>query len=458
MEYRREEENESTTKPELQQAKTLDLKPSANGHLMEPIEAAWLLWGRRRLLIWLTTAGLVLATAIAFLLPKWYTATTRLMPPGFGSNSALALALPALGGGSTGGTGNSITSLAGQLLGLNGSGGELYVGVLGSRTIENHIIHEFGLMKLYGTHYPSVARKDLAASTDVGVDENSGIISISVTDKDPKRAAAIAKAYVEELNKVLARVNTSSAHRERVFLQKRLAKEKTQMAAAAKAFSEFASKNAAIDIPEQAKAMVTAAAELQGQLIAAQAQLHGLEQIYTPENSSVKTVKAQIAELQREIDKFGGKNVNPSTDATLGKNELYPSIRQLPLLGVKYLDLYRQNKIDEEVYELLTKEYEIARIEEARDLPTAEVLDPAVVPRKKSWPHRLYIMLGGMFFTFVLGAGWVVGRAMWNRVDPQQPWKVLSEEVYSTCMNHPVVARSTSLFRRNHRNGTDSSS
>jgi capsule polysaccharide export protein KpsE/RkpR len=462
LEYPNKESGLATT-PELEQGNMLELKAARNGHLMEPIEAAWLLWGKRRFLLRLTVVGLALATLIAFLLPKWYTATTKLMPPNYSTNSALALALPALSGGSGSGgsTGSSITGLASKLLGMNSSG-DLYIGVLRSRTIEDHIIQRFGLRNLYHARYPSDARKKLAGLTYINSDANTGIITLSVEDKDPKRAAAMAQAYITELNKVLATVNTSSAHRERVFLEQRLATVKAQMEKASKEFSQFASKNAAIDIPAQAKAMVTAAAELQGQLIAAQAQLRGLEQIYTDKNSRIRQMKALIGELQHQINKFGGKDVNPSNGTTLGKNELYPSVRQLPLLGVKYLDLYRENKIDEAVFELLTKEYEIAKLEEARDLPTAEVLDPAIVPQKKSSPHRLYIMLSGMCFTFVLGVGWILGKSTWECVDPQQPWKILGQEVYGTCKNHPAavrvsrgVDRAVSIFRRNHNsNGT----
>ena len=127
---------------------------------------------------------------------------------------------------------------------------------------------------------------------------------------------------------------------------------------------------------------------------------------------------------------------------------------------MRYLDLYRQNQIDEAVYELLTKEYEIAKVEEARDLPTAEILDPAAVPEKKSSPHRSYIMLGGMLFTFLLGVGWIVGRAMWDRTDPQYPWKILGREVYDTTRNHPLLlcfSHVTNLFRRNHSSDGTSS-
>lgn len=461
MDYQNEERGLTIT-PTLEQANSVELKPVTDHNLLEPIDLAWMLWAKRRFLMRLTICGLVLSTALAFLLPKWYTSSTRLMPPDYGTSSSLALALPALSGGSGAGegtgTGSSLTGLANRLLGMNTSA-DLYIGVLRSRSVEDGIIQKFDLMNVYHVRYAFAARKTLSGLTVIKSDADTGIITLSVTDKEPRRAAAMAKEYVAQLNKVLARVNTSSAHRERVFLQHRLETVKTQMDAAAKEFSQFSSKNAAIDIPAQAKAMVSAAADLQGQLIAARAQLRGLRQIYTDNNVRVQALKAQVAELQDQIDKFGGKNVNPASGSTLSKNELYPSVRQLPLLGVKYLDLFRQSKIDESVYEFLTKEFEIAKLEEARDLPSAQVLDPGAIPEKKSSPHRLFIMLGGMFLASLLGAGWMVGRAMWDRVDPRQPWKVLGHEVYGTYKNHPValrVSRAVShLGKDHHRNGTD---
>ena len=458
MDYQNEDRGLTIT-PTLEQANSVELKPQTDHNLLEPIDLAWMLWAKRRFIIRLTICGLVLSTVFAFLLPKWYMSSTRLMPPDYGTSSTLALALPALSGGSGegAGTGSSLTGLANRLLGMNTSA-DLYIGVLRSRSVEDGIIQKFDLMNVYHARYAFAARKTLAGLTVIKSDADTGIITLSVTDKEPRRAAAMAKEYVVQLNKVLARVNTSSAHRERVFLQHRLETVKTQMDAAAKEFSQFSSKNAAIDIPAQAKAMVAAASDLQGQLIAAQAQLRGLQQIYTDNNVRVQALKAQVAELQDQIDKFGGKNINLATGSTLSKNELYPSIRQLPLLGVKYLDLFRQSKIDESVFEFLTKEYEIAKLEEARDLPTAEVLDPAAVPEKKTSPHRLYIMLGGMSLAFLLGAGWIVGRAVWDRADPRQPWKMLGQEVYGTYKNHALarrVSRAVSRFGKDHhRNGT----
>jgi hypothetical protein len=133
------------------------------------------------------------------------------------------------------------------------------------------------------------------------------------------------------------------------------------------------------------------------------------------------------------VNKVGGKDVTPANSSVLGSDELYPSVRQLPLLGVRYLELYRRSKIDEAVYELLSKQYEIALLEEARDVPTAQILDAPAVPQRKTSPHRAYIILGGMCFSFLVGAAGIIGGASWKRVDPQLPWKMFAREVALTC-------------------------
>jgi uncharacterized protein involved in exopolysaccharide biosynthesis len=361
------------------------------------------------------------------------------MPPDYSSTSQLAMSLPSLsggddeGGGSNAGSGGlgvgSVMGFASKLLGLSTSG-SLIAGVLQSRTVEDAVIAQFDLAKLYAVKYPEDARTDLEGDTDIKEDEKTGIIAVSFEDKDPTRAAGVAQAYVENLNRVLAAVNASSAHRERLFIDQRLAEVKKDLDASTKDFSEFSSANSAIDIPEQAKAMVGAAADLEAKLIAAQSMLGGLRQIYTENNVNVKQMEATVAELQRQIDQFGGKDVIPSGGSTLPKNELYPSVRQLPLLGVRYLDLYRRNKINEAVFEFLTKQGEIARVQEARDVPSVQVLDPAAVPQKKTSPHRTEIVLIGVFATFFLGAIWLVAGAYWERLDPQEPWKILIQEIF----------------------------
>ncbi len=397
---------------------------------LSAMHVAELLWRERRYLLRFTVWALTIVTVIAFLLPNRYTATTRLMPPDYGGGSTMAMALPALSD-QGGGGGVGIMGMASRLLGMNTSG-ELLIGVIESQSVQDRVIKKLNLMQVYSDKYIEDGRKDLAGHTSLTSDPKTGMIIISVTDRMPARASEIANAYVAELNQALAEVNSSSAHRERMFLEQRLQQIKDQSEADAKEFALFASQNGAVDIPDQAKSMVAAGAELQSQLIVAEAELKGLQQIYTINNARVRSAKARVDELQSQVNRFGGKNVDPATDSLLSHDELYPSVRQLPLLGVKYLDLYRRSKVDDAVFELLTKEYEIAKIQEAREVPAAQVLDPALVPGKKSSPHRGLIMLAGLLAGFALACAYLIMRLVWESAEDSDPRKLFLQDVFST--------------------------
>jgi capsule polysaccharide export protein KpsE/RkpR len=386
-------------------------------------------WSERRLLCQFACVGLALSIAIAFLIPARYGSSAQLMPPDSESNSTLALVAGLSAG--QGGMG----ALAGDLLGIK-STGALFVGVLGSRTVQDRIVQRFDLKKEYRVGLEQAARQRLAENTSVSEDRKSGIISLSVTDRDPKRAAAIAGAYVEELNTLMAQLTTSSARREREFLEQRLNAVKQDLDSAEKDFSQFASKNGTIDITEQGKAMVGSAATLEGQLIAAQAEVEGLKQIYSDNNVRVRTVQARINELRRQLEEMSGKAVAPSSSDETASGSLYPSIRELPILGVPYADLYRRLKIEEAVYETLTKQYELAKVEEAKEIPTVKVLDLPEVPEKKSYPPRLFIMIAGTLGSLALGIVWVVGRSRWQEINSQDPAKLFLGEIF-----HGVGAR-----------------
>lgn len=376
------------------------------------------LWDERKLLGKFAVCGAVLALLIAFLIPSRYASTTRLMPPDPPAGQGMAMLA-----GIVGKMGSTIGSLGGDLLGMNTSA-DLFAGVLESRTVQNDLITKFDLRKVYGTKRWIDARKELSRQTDVSIDRKSGILTIQVTDHDPKRAAALTQEYVAQLNNVVTQLNTSSAHRERVFLEERLAQVKNELEGAEKDFSQFASKNATIDIKEQGKAMVEAAAILEGQLIAAKTELEGLRQLYTDQNIRVKTMQARVAELQRELMKMGGRAESNSTDSS-NDDQLYPSIRKLPLLGVTYADLYRRTKVEETVFETLTQQYEIAKVQEAKEVPSVKVLDPPEVPEKKVFPPRILLSLVGALLALAIGTCWIVANEGWERIDPQDPGKLL---------------------------------
>jgi capsule polysaccharide export protein KpsE/RkpR len=214
-------------------------------------------------------------------------------------------------------------------------------------------------------------------------------------------------------------------------LEERLKEVSQDLESAEKEFSQFSSKNTTIDIKEQGKAMVEAAATLQGQYIAAQAELEGLKQIYTDSNVRVRSVSARIAELKRQLEKLGGKGEEASEASGKTADYLYPSIRKLPLLGVAYADLYRRTRVQESVYEVLTQEYELAKVQEAKEIPIVKVVDPADIPEKKIFPPRLLMGISSMFLAFIGGIGFLVGSKMWHEKDPHDLSKAIATEIWT---------------------------
>ena len=388
-----------------------------------------LLWGMRRFLLRWALVGFFVATLIAFLIPSEYESTARLMPPDSQSGGGMAL-MAMLSGGQNGSPGG-LGSLASDLLGAKTTGA-MFIAVMRSRTAEDGIIQRFDLKKVYWTRLEQSARKRLERNTDITEDRKSGVITLVVTDHDAKRAAAMAGAYIEELDVLTAKLNTSAAHRERVFLEERLDKIKVELESAEKDFSRFASKNATFDISAQGKAMLEGAASLQGQLIGAESQLEGLRQIYSDNNIRVRSTQARIAELRNQQQKLGGtSSVTVPSDQSTTDNA-YPTLRQLPILGVPYADKFRQLKVDEAVYETLTKQFELAKVQEAKEIPSVKVLDQPEVPERKSFPPRLLLILSGTACAVLLGAAWVFGTARWRAIDPHDPGMRFAQEVFGT--------------------------
>jgi uncharacterized protein involved in exopolysaccharide biosynthesis len=397
-------------------------------------------WIQRKFIFRVGVYALLVSALIAILIPVRYQSVTRLMPPDSPSGLGLGILSAMTGHAGLEGLGG----IAGDVLGMKSSGA-LFVGVIQSQTVQDRLIQEFNLRHVYHDSKIEDARKDLAEHTDVSEDRKSGIISIGVTDHDPKRASAMAKSYVDELDRLVAKVSTSAARRERIFLEERLKAVKGELDDSAKNFSDFASKNSAIDIPAQGKAMVEAAARLQGELIAVQSELEGLKQMYTDDNVRVRSARARMDELQKKLTEIG----NAGTEGGVKSNDsLYPSIRRLPILGVTYADLYRRTKIEETVYELLTEQYEIAKVQEAKEIPSVKVLDAAIVPTKRSFPPRAVIIALGTFLGLALAMTWIGVKAQWDAVGASNPRKQFAMEVFTT------TRASLPNFSRNGANGS----
>jgi len=387
------------------------------------------LWRERRFVAKAFAIGFLVGAVISLLIPPQYESTTRIMPPEKQGISGLAAMLAATGGG--GGSDDKASSLVGGLvsdaMGLKTSGA-VFVGVLKSATVNDSIINQFNLRKVYRVRYLKDAREELADRTSIEEDRKSGIIAITVTDRSPQRAMEMARAYPDNLGHLTAQLNTSAAHKERVFLEERLKQVKLDLDDASKALSDFSSKNLTLDVKEQGKAMVSGAATLEGELIAVESQLSGLEQIYTANNVRVRSLQARVNQLKNKLAEFRGSSEAPG-EGTLNGGDFAVSIAKLPVLGLKYYDLYRRAKIQETVFEILTKQYELAKIEEAKEVPAIKVLDQAQIPETKASPKRVLITLMGALIAAILAACYILASLHWSRIGASHPMNLFGLEV-----------------------------
>lgn len=387
----------------------------------------------RRFLARAVGVAFLVNIAIAFLIPKQFQSTARIMPPeNSGSGTALLAALTgrALGGDAIGG-------LAASLIGGHNTG-SLFIDLLQSDTITGHLVDRFQLQSVYGKRYRVDACKALVRRTRVEQDKKSGVITIVVTDESAQRARDIAQAYLDELDVVVNRTNTSSAHRERMFIENRLSAVRVNLDRAQDALSNFSSTNMTVDLKEQTRATVDAAATLEAELITTQGEVTSLDQIYGDGNVRVRAAQARAANLRKELAKLGGtsdslsKDVDDDPESRIAKKNSdgleYPALRQLPRLAVPYANLYRNVRVQETVFELLTQQFEIAQIQEAKDIPILSVIDSPGIAEKKSFPPRTLLIL---ILTIVEGltvSAIIVVRFHWRAVDLNDPRRVIAAE------------------------------
>ena len=414
-----------------------------SGYEIEAARVHWavralFLWGHRRLLFRVTAISLLLSVVFSFfVIPKRYTSIASIMPPDSGSaGSMLMSALSSKGGlGALGG-------LAASLLHDHNSTA-LYISLLESGTIANKLIDRFDLRKVYYKRYYVEAAKHLARETKITDDKKSGVITIKVEDTDPVRARDLTQAYLDELNGLVNRTSTSSARQERIFIEQRLRSVQNDLENAQVELSDFSSKNTTIDITAQTRAMVDVGARLEGEIVAERSGLESMRQVYTDDNMRVRQAEARIGVLQSELNKLAGSSTpvapaSPSSQQTAG--ELYPPLRQLPRLAVRYTDLYRRVKVEEAIFELLTQQYEMARLEEAKDVPVVRVIDAPGIPEKKSFPPRVILSAVLTLLAFAATSAFLLLRERWANVDNADPRKRLADAITGSIRRRKSLA------------------
>lgn len=349
------------------------------------IEGLLVLARRAKLIAGICAATFVLACAVTLTMPNIYTATARILPP-TEDQGGLAAMLGSMGG---------LASLVGVSPG--GTSSELYVGMLRSRSVADAIIDRFELMEVYGRKTRLDTYDALGRRVGVELGKKDGIIAISVDDREPARAAAIANAYVEELKRLSVEINLSSAGRERDFLSARLEAARADLARAEERLQAFQTKNRTIRIDDQAKALIEAIASLKAELASREVQLGVLLTRQTERNPEVRATREAIAQLKAQL---GRLEQSPGGKAITG--DVFPAASEVPDLAIQYLRLQRDFKIQEALNEALIRQYELARINEAKNVSTIQVLDEAAEPDRKSRPRRSLLVLGATAVAFVL--------------------------------------------------------
>jgi len=329
---------------------------------------------RRRLILGITAASAVVALVVSLLLPVYYKAETRILPPqDKGSNLAAQLM------GQAGG----LIALAGGAAGVK-SQGELFVAMTETRTVLDRIVDRFDLMKRYKKKYRQDARKSLLELISVKEERKSGIIILTVEDKDPKRAADMANAFVEELKFLKGGLAISEAGQRRMFFEDQLRQTKASLSRAEEEIKAFQQRTGVFQIDAQARAVIEGIARLRAGIAVKEVEARVLRSFATAQNPDVQRIEEEIRGLRSELEKL-------ETSKGSGFDPIMPSGR-VPEIGTEYLRKLRQFKYNETLFELLSKQYELAKLEEARDAVVIQVIDQAVPPERKSRPKRALIV------------------------------------------------------------------
>ena len=333
------------------------------------------LFRRRRLILGITVASAVIALVVSLLLPVYYKAETRILPPqDKGSNLAAQLM------GQAGG----LIALAGGAAGVK-SQGELFVAMTKSRTVLDRMVDRFDLMKLYKGKYREDARKNLVGSLKVQEDRKSGIISLAVEDRDPKRAADMANAFVEELKSLAGGLAITEAGQRRMFFEEQIRHTKESLARAEEEVKGFQQRTGAFQVDAQSKAIIEGIANLRARIAVKEVEAKVLRSFATAQNPDLQKTEEEVRALRTELEKVeSGKG--------RGFDPLMSSER-VPAIGMEYLRKLRQLKYNETLYELLVKQFELAKLDEARDAVVIQVIDQAVPPERRSRPKRALIVL-----------------------------------------------------------------
>jgi tyrosine-protein kinase Etk/Wzc len=348
----------------------------------------------RPLILKIAAYTVVVGVIVSLLLPIRYTATTSILPPQQ-TNSAGSALMAQLGGLS------SVASLAGGSLGLKNPN-DLQVAMLKSRTVEDAMLDRFHLVELFRVKQRSDARTKLEKVVDIDSGAKDGLIRLTVTDRDPRRAAEMANGYVEEFKRLSANLAVTEASQRRLFFEQQLVQAKDNLANAEEDLKKTGQRTGLIQLDSQTRATIELVAELRGEIAAKEVQINAMRSFATGENPELQLAEQQLAGLRSQAEKMGAASEGAS-NALIPKGGMQEA-------GVEYIRKLRDVKYFETVFDLLARQYEIAKVDEARQGATVQVVDRAIVPDRRSSPKRTLIVLGAAVLGLFLGVVWAFAR------------------------------------------------
>jgi uncharacterized protein involved in exopolysaccharide biosynthesis len=368
------------------------------------VDITGLLLGRWKTVVMFTAVGLAAGIAYALLAPEWYRAKLTVVPSSQSSDPAAGLAakLPAIGG-----LGAALAADAQRIQ-----------AVLTSHSVTDQVIDKFALKDLYEVGYQEKAREALWNHCDTSVDRKSNVVTLSCEDQEPKRARDMAAYFGEVGNQVFGRISATSAREERKFLEKQVEQARADVDQASQALREFQEKHKVVDLTEQSKAVISAMASIKGELLSKQNQLSYLRGFASSGEASVVQLQKQIGIMEEQLkDLELSRHVAPAPPSADGESQgdFFPGAMTFPELRFQLEQLYRDQKIKETVYFLMTQRYETARVDEARDTSTFQILDHPTVPTYRSRPKRSKVALLGLLGGAAAGCAWVILPVWWRQ-------------------------------------------
>jgi len=339
---------------------------------------------RKRLIGIITGSSLLIGLILCFALPVRYTAITEIMPPKQTQSTASLLNGPMMMG--------SLAEAAGG--GLLTNPNDVYVGLLQSRPVADAIIDKFHLVSVYRAKDMTAARRKLAKCTNI-LSEPSTMISVSVSDGDRRRAAEMANAYIDQLRTMTKDLSMTEASRRRVFFENQLNKQKEILISAEEAFQDVQQKRGLVHLDAQANAIIRSVASLRGQIAAKEVELQSLRSYATDRNPDVQLAEDELATLQREAARLEQNN-NSSTFSSMG-------LKNVPQAGMDYIRAEREVQYQQALFDLLLKQYEAAKLDEAKEAAIVQVVEPAIPPDRKSFPKAILFLPLSLVLGFLLG-------------------------------------------------------